>query len=156
VPESAWPIDGATGAAGRLFVTYLENVNSRVKEYDPSGKYLGDLKLPCIGSAFGPEGRWESDEAFFYYTSFADPGAIYRLTPSRDREQIWFRPPVPIQPGDFEVRQVWYESKDKTRVPMFLVYRKRLALDGRCPVLLTGYGGFASSEVPAFSRAAAV
>ena len=156
VPESKWPIDSATGVAGRLFVKYLEDVNSRVKQYDPSGKYLGDMKLPGIGSVFGPEGLWESDEAFFYYTSFADPGAIYRYTPSRELEQVWFRAAVPIKPEDFEVKQVWYESKDKTRVPMFLVYRKGLQLDGHRPVFLTGYGGFASSEVPAFSQAAAV
>ena len=156
VPESRWPIDSATGAAGRLFVKYLEDVNSRVRQYDPSGKYLGDLKLPGIGSAFGPEGRWEGDEAFFYYTSFADPGAIYRYLPSREREQVWFRPAVPIRPEEFEVKQIWYESKDKTRVPMFLVYRHGLQLDGKRPVYLTGYGGFASSEVPAFSRVAAV
>ena len=117
VPESQWPIDGATGAAGRLFVKYLENVNSRLKQYDPSGKYLGDMKLPGIGSVFGPGGRWESDEAFFYYTSFAEPGAIYRFTPSREQAQIWFRPAIPIRPEDFEVKQVWYESKDKTAYP---------------------------------------
>jgi prolyl oligopeptidase len=156
VPESKWPIDSATGVAGRLFVKYLEDVNSRVKQYDAAGKYLGDLKLPGIGSVFGPDGRWDSDEAFFYYTSFADPGAIYRYTPSRESEQVWFRAAIPIHPEDFEVEQVWYESKDKTRVPMFLVYRKGLQLDGQRPVFLTGYGGFSSSEVPAFSRAAAV
>lgn len=156
VPESQWPIDSVAGVAGRLFVKYLEDVNARVKQYDSAGKYLSDLKLPGIGSVFGPQGRWEGDEAFFYYTSFADPGAIYRYSPSRAREQVWFRPPVPIQPDDFETRQVWYESRDKTRVPMFLVYRKGLKPDGRRPVLLTGYGGFASSEVPAFSRVAAV
>jgi prolyl oligopeptidase len=156
VPESKWPIDSATGVAGRLFVGYLEDVNARVKQFDAAGKYLGDLKLPGIGSVSGPAGRWDSDEAFFSYTSFADPGAIYRYTPSREREQVWFRAPVPINPGDFEVKQVWYESKDKTRVPMFLVYRKGLRLDGQRPVFLTGYGGFASSEAPAFSRAAAV
>ena len=147
MPESKWPIDGADGVAGRLFVKYLEDVNSRVKQYDPSGKYLGDLKLPGIGSVFGPQGRWESDEAFFYYTSFTDPGAIYRYTPSRESEQVWFRPAIPIHPEDFEVKQVWYESKDKTRVPMFLVYRKGLQLDGKRPVFLTGYGGFSVSEV---------
>ena len=156
VPESQWPIEGATGVAGRLFVKYLENVQTRVKQYDPSGKFLGDLKLTGIGSAFGPQGQWEGDEAFYYYTSFTDPGAIYRFTPSTDRSQVWYRAPVPIRPEDFDVKQVWYESKDKTRVPMFLVYRKGLKLDGHRPVFLTGYGGFASSEVPAFSRVAAI
>ncbi len=154
VPESKWPIDSATGVAGRLFVKYLEDVNARVKQFDPAGKYLGDLKLPGVGSAFGPGGRWDSDEAFFLFTSFATPLAIYRFTVSNQHEQVWFRPPVPIQPEDYEVKQVWYESKDKTRVPMFLMCRKGLELDGRRPVLLTGYGGFAASETPVFSRVA--
>jgi len=156
VPESQWPIDGASGAAGRLFVTYLEDVKSRVKQYDPAGKYLGDLTLPGIGSVAGPDGRWAGDEAFFYYTSFVEPGTIYRFMASSERSQVWYRPPIPIHPDDYEVKQVWYESKDKTRVPMFLVYRKGLQADGNRPVFLTGYGGFASSETPVFSRVAAV
>ena len=156
VSESQWPIDGATGAAGRLFVTYLEDVKSRVKQYDPAGKYLGDLKLPGIGSVSGPEGRWAGDEAFFYYTSFVEPGTIYRIAPSSELQQVWYRPSIPIKPDDYEVKQVWYESKDKTRVPMFLVYRKGLQADGNRPVFLTGYGGFAVSETPVFSQVAAV
>jgi prolyl oligopeptidase len=106
VPETKWPIDNATGAAGRLFVNYLEDVKARVKQYDAAGKYLGDMKLPGIGSMFGPAGRWENDEAFFYYTSFAEPGAIYRFTPSQEGETVWFRPAVPIKPEEFEVKQV--------------------------------------------------
>jgi prolyl oligopeptidase len=156
VPESKWPIEAATGVAGRLFVRYLEDVQARVKEYEPAGKYLGDLPLPGVGSVFGPRGRWDGDEAFFLYTSFVTPDSIYRVTPSNAHEQVWFRPAVPIQSDEFEVKQVWYESKDKTRVPMFLVYRKGLKLDGRRPVLLTGYGGFDISETPSFRRSAAV
>ena len=156
VPESNWPIDGATGVAGRLFVKYLENVNSRVKQYDPAGKYLGDVKLPGIGSVFGTEGRWEGDQVFFYYTSFTHPATIYRLTPADGQEQVWFRPAVPVKPEEFDVRQVWYESKDKTRVPMFLVYKKGIKLDGQRPVLLTGYGGFGVSLTPSFSSVATV
>lgn len=156
VTESKWPIDGATGAAGRLFVNYLEDVQAHVKQYDPSGKFLGDMKLPGIGSVFGPSGRWAGDEAFFYYTSFVEPGTIYRYAPSGEHEQVWFRPPVPIRPEEYEVKQVWYESKDKTRVPMFLVYRKGLKPDGARPVYLTAYGGFAVSLTPYFLRQAAV
>ncbi|HLY17021.1 MAG TPA: prolyl oligopeptidase family serine peptidase [Bryobacteraceae bacterium] len=156
VPESKFPIDGATGVAGRLFVKYLEDVNSRVKQFDPMGKDLGDLKLPGIGSVFGPGGRWDGDEAFFSYTSFAEPLSIYRYTVSNEREHLWFRPAVPIRPEEFEVKQVWYESGDKTRVPMFLVHKKGMPLDGRRPVYLTGYGGFAVALTPAFSSHAAL
>jgi len=156
VAQSEWPIDSASGVAGRLFVTYLENVKSRVKQYDPSGRYLADLKAPGIGSVFGPEGNWAGDEGFFSYTSFVEPNTIYRFTASGDSQLVWYRPPIPIQADDYEVKQVWYESKDKTRVPMFLVNRKGLEANGARPVLLTGYGGFASSETPVFSRVAAV
>jgi prolyl oligopeptidase len=156
VPESQWPIDGSDGAAGRIFVTYLENVVSRVKQFDPAGKYLGDIKLPGLGSVNGPEGNWTGNESFFNYTSFVEPGTIYRYLPEKDRAEVWYRPPVPIEPADFDVKQVWYESKDKTRVPMFLIHRKDLQKDGKRPVLLTGYGGFASSMSPFFMRDAAV
>jgi prolyl oligopeptidase len=156
VLESNWPITGATGAAGRLFVTYLEDVQAHLKEYDAAGTFLRDLQLPGIGSIIGPQGNWAGDEVFYAFTSFVEPETIYRYIPSRDRQQVWFRPPVPIQSENFQVKQVWYESKDKTRVPMFLVSRNGMQPDGKRPVLLTAYGGFSVSLTPTFIRSAAV
>jgi prolyl oligopeptidase len=156
VPESEWPIEAVSAAGGRIFVHYLENVKTRIKQYTAAGKYLGDLKLPGIGSVSGLAGRWREDEAFFTYASFAEPGTDYRYRVSSSRQDIWFRPSVPVVADNFEVKQVWYESRDKTRVPMFLVHKKGLTPDGDRPVYLTAYGGFNLSETPAFSRAAVI
>ena len=155
VPESTLAIEGVSAAGGRLFVSYLDNVVSHVKQFDADGKSLGDLKLPGIGSAFGPFGRWKDDEVFYSFTSFVEPTTSYRLVASSGKQDVWFRPKVPVRSEDMETKQVWYASKDGTRVPMFLVMRKGLSPDGNLPVLLTGYGGFNSSSTPAFSSQAA-
>jgi prolyl oligopeptidase len=155
VPETAQPIESISLAAGRLFASYLENVITRVKQFDTDGKSLGDLKLPGIGTAGTPFGRWKEDEVFFTFTSFTDPSTTWRASPSTGKQDLWFRPKVPVRPEDFEVKQVWYESKDKTKIPMFLVYRKGLVLDGKRPTMLYGYGGFTQSMTPAFSASAA-
>lgn len=154
VPERKQAIEYISAACGRLYVTYLEDVKSRVRQFTPEGRELGDFPLPGTGSVSGPSGHWDKHELFFGYTSFTEPFTTYRVSPDGAR-QVWFRPEVPIRGGDFEVRQVWYESKDKTRVPMFLVHRKGLQPNGNVPVLLYGYGGFTASGTPAFNPAAA-
>lgn len=156
VPESALAIESVSTAGGRLFVHYLDNVATRVKQFDPDGKPLGDLKLPGIGSARGPFGLWADDQAFFTFTSFVDPAKSYRLQVSSGKQDLWFRPTVPVQSENVEVKQVWYPSKDGTKVPMFVVAPKGIALDSNRPVLLTAYGGFNASQTPVFSAAAAV
>jgi prolyl oligopeptidase len=155
VPESKQPIDSFSLAGGRLFAGYLENVTTRIRQFDPEGKPLGDLKLPGIGTAVTPSGRWQDDEAFYTFSSFTDPSTTWRISVSSGKEELWFRPKVPIRPEDFQVEQVWYESKDKTKIPMFLVYRKGLVRDGAHPTMLYGYGGFTVSLTPQFSPAAA-
>jgi prolyl oligopeptidase len=156
VPESEWPIDGVSLVGGRILVSYLENVKPRIKQFNADGKYLGDIKLPGIGSVLGFSGRWKDDETFFTYASFVEPPVGYRYQVSTGREEVWFRPNVPVNAENFEMKQVWYESRDKTRVPMFLVHKKGLALDGNRPVFLTGYGGFNVSMTPAFTQAAVI
>ena len=155
VPEGAQPIDSFSLAGHRLFVAYLENVAARIKQFDPDGKFLGDLKLPGIGTATAPFGRWNDDESFFTFSSFTDPSTTWRTSASTGKQDLWFRPNVPIRPEDFQVEQVWYESKDKTRIPMFLVHRKGLDRDGARPTMLYGYGGFTASMTPQFSPTAA-
>jgi prolyl oligopeptidase len=156
VPEGPMAIERAATAGGRLFVAYLENASSRIRQFDAEGKPLGDLKLPGIVSASGPSGRWQDDEAFFGYASFVQPAATYRLQVSSGKQELWFRPKVPVRSEEMETRQVWYASKDGTKVPMFLVARKGVRPDGNLPVLLTGYGGFNISYTPVFSIWAAV
>jgi len=155
VPEARQPIDSFSLAGGRLFVSYLENVISRVKQFDADGKYLGDVKLEGMGSASTPSGRWDQDEAFYVFTSFTAPTTAWRYMVSSARQDLWFRAKVPIRAEELQVEQVWYESRDKTKIPMFLVHRKGIGRDGRRPTILYGYGGFNYSLTPAFSPAAA-
>jgi len=156
IPESDAVIRGFSLAGGKLFVSYLKNVRSLVKVFAPAGRYVRDIAFPAIGSVGGVNGRWESNEAFFQFTSFHIPTTIYRYAVQRGSQQVWARLRVPIASEQFEVKQVWYESKDKTKVPMFLVHAKGIKLDSSNPTLLTGYGGFGSSQVPGFSAQAAL
>ncbi|MGO9262297.1 MAG: prolyl oligopeptidase family serine peptidase [Bryobacteraceae bacterium] len=156
VPETEWPIEGLSVAGGRLFVRSLENVKTRIRQFDAAGRPLGDFKLPGLGTVFGIAGRWDSDEAFYYYTSFTEPGVIHRASVASGRSDVWYRMPTPVRGDEIEAEQVWYESKDKTRVPMFLVHKKGLVRDGNRPVFLTGYGGFNYSSNAAFDPAAVI
>jgi len=155
IPESPQTIERMWLAGGRVMVAYLENVQTRVKQFDAAGKYLGDLKLPGIGSVPSFSGRWDDAEAFYQFSSFVDPGTWYRFNVSSGKQDVWFRPKLPLDTSVLETRQVWFTSKDGTKVPMFLVHRKGIALDGSHPTLMTAYGGFAVSETPRFSNYAA-
>ncbi|MEZ5351568.1 MAG: prolyl oligopeptidase family serine peptidase [Bryobacteraceae bacterium] len=155
VPESKTAtIDGISLAGGRLFVRYLENVQSRIRVYSASGNYEREIELPAIGSASAIYGRWKSNEAFYNFTSFHIPSRIYRLDAAKGVSEMWFQQPVPIESGDFVLDQQWFQSKDGTRIPLFLLYKKGLQRDGNRPVLMTGYGGFNVSMTPAFSATA--
>jgi prolyl oligopeptidase len=155
VPQSQFPIESVSAAGRKLFVNYLENVSTTIKVFDPSGKPVREVKLPGIGTASGMSGEWIKDEAFYTFSSYAQPTIIYRYQISTGKQEEWARTNVPIASDQIEVKQVWYESKDKTRVPMFLVHKKGLKLDGARPTLLTAYGGFNVSLTPGFSAIAA-
>lgn len=153
VPEGSSVISGFSMAGGRLFVNYLENVIQRIRVFSPEGKSLREIKFPTIGSG-GISGRWSSDEAFMTFNSFGTPPTIYSYDVSTGKRREWARINVPIKAKDIEVKQVWYQSKDGTRVPMFVAHRKGLKLDGRRPTLLTGYGGFRVSQSAGYSARA--
>jgi prolyl oligopeptidase len=101
-------------------------------------------------------GRWSSNEAFFTFNSFHIPTTIYRYDVARGRQDVWARLDIPIDSEKFDVKQIWYESKDKTKVPMFIAHGKGLKLDGSSPTLLSAYGGFNVSLTPGFSSRAAL
>jgi prolyl oligopeptidase len=155
IAESASVMSGFSLVGGKIFVSYLENVSMRVKAFDPSGKLVREIALPGIGSTSGMIGDWDRDEAFYTFDSFAQPTTIYRYMVSTGKQEVFARINVPIRSDQIEVKQVWYESKDKTRVPMFLVHKKGLVLDGNRPTLLYGYGGFNVTLTPSFSPRAA-
>jgi len=156
IPEGPDAIAGFSLVGGKLFVSYLHNVTSQIKIFNLEGKALGEVTLPGLGSASGLSGRWTSNEAFFSFRSFVTPQAIYRYDVQTGKTELWAQPKVPFKSDEFEVRQVWYASKDGTKVPMFLVHKKGLQPDGKLPVLLYGYGGFDLSQTPRFSSAAAI
>jgi prolyl oligopeptidase len=155
VPEGPSVITGISAVGGKLFVDYLENAVSHSKVFDASGKFVRDITLPGLGTASGMRGDWDRDEGFYTFSSFAQPATIYRYSAASGAQEVFARINVPVQSEQIEVKQVWYESKDKTKIPMFLVYKKGLKLDGKNPVFLTGYGGFNVSLTPSFSALAA-
>lgn len=155
IPESAAVIDGVSAVGGKVFVSYLENVATKIKVFDQSGKQIREIAFPTLGSSSGMIGNWERDEGFYTFSSFAQPATIYRYSAASGKQEVFARINVPVQSDQIEVKQVWYESKDKTRVPMFLVYKKGLKPTGNIPVFLTGYGGFNLSLTPSFSAQAA-
>ncbi len=155
VPEGDAVIEGASAVGGLLGVYYTKNASSVVKLFDLDGKLVREVPLPAIGSVSGFSGRWNRNEAFYSFTSFHIPTTIFRYDVTTGAQQVWAKLNVPIDTEKFEVKQVWYTSKDGTKVPMFLVYAKGTKLDGANPTLLTGYGGFNASETPVYSSTAA-
>ena len=155
VPEGEHVIQGTAPTGGTLWVNYLENVVGKIRIFDLEGNHLKDLAMPSLGTV-GGGGEWTSDEAFYVFTSFHMPTTTYRYTVSTGESEIWFRPDIPFDSEAYEVEQVWYASKDGTRVPMFLAHKKGLLLDGNNPVLLTGYGGFNIPTTPNFDASMAV
>ena len=143
-------IEGLGLARGRLVVTYMENAYNRVEMFTLAGDSLGDLALPGIGST-GVATERDRTEAFLTFSSFNEPRSIYRVDLASGERELWERPDVPVDPSIVEVNQVWYESTGGVRVPMFLVHKKGLELDGSNPTILYGYGGFNISLTPWFS-----
>ncbi len=152
VPEAPDQLEGFNFVGKGLLLTYSRNVATRMIRVDADGRMLGEVELPGLGSAFPVEDRWEDDEFFVTFVSFTTPPTILRY--GAERPEVWSRVEIPLDPAQFEVKQVWYRSKDGTRVPMFLAHKKGLAPDGNRPVLLTGYGGFSVSLTPYFSASA--
>lgn len=151
VPESSAVMEDFALVGGRIVGLYLEDVRASARVFTAGGKRLEDLPLPGIGSVPAVRGRWTSPEVFFQFTSFNMPTTVYRLDIGKRDLQVFDRLAVPFKGDEVEVQQVWFDSKDKTRVPMFLVHKKDLQLSGSNPVLLTGYGGFNLSQLPGFS-----
>lgn len=151
VAEGRDVMRGFSLAGGYLWVNYLENVVGRISGYDLEGRHFRNIELPALGSISGISGDFERDEAFFSFSSFHIPSTTYRYSVSRDERDIWWRQEVDFDSDAFEVSQVWYRSKDATRVPMFLAHKKGLERDGSNPTYLTGYGGFNISRTPGFS-----
>lgn len=144
-------IQSISAAGGRVFVRYLENVQPRVARYTIDGRREGEIKFDVAGRLEDIVGTWSSPLAFYRFGSFALPPTIYEYEVDSRSRNVLFQVNAPVNPNDFTVEQTFATSKDGTRVPMFLLYKKGLPLDGKNPAFLTGYGGFNLSQLPAFS-----
>ncbi|MDB5385852.1 MAG: f1pep1, partial [Planctomycetaceae bacterium] len=147
-------MEGFSLVGGNLYVQFLDQVRSRVTVYDPDGKKLRDIQFPSLGTVSGIDGEWNRHEAFYSFSSYHIPTTIFREDTKTGEQFVWAKSKVPVDSDRFEVRQVFFKSKDGTRVPMFLVHRKDLKRDGQNPTILYGYGGFNISLTPAFSAKA--
>jgi prolyl oligopeptidase len=151
IPEKQEPLQNVGSAGGHLYASYLKDVTTRVYEYDFTGKLLREVTLPALGTAGGFGG--DRDDTFIFYTfnSFTFPPTIYRYDIATGKSTVFRKPEVSINPGDYETKQVFYLSKDGTKIPMFIVHKKGVALTGNNPTLLYAYGGFNISSLPGFS-----
>jgi prolyl oligopeptidase len=151
IPEKPEALSGTGTAGGKLFCTYLQDANTKVFQHNLDGTFVREIELPALGTA-GGFGGWRDDKVIFYvFTSFTFPSTIYKLDIASGATEVFRRPEVKFNPEDYETKQVFYESRDGTKVPMFIVHKKGLTRDGRNPCFLTAYGGFNISLQPGFS-----
>jgi prolyl oligopeptidase len=150
--ERPEPLETASTAGGKLFATYLKDVTTRAYVHSLDGRLENEIVLPGLGTATGFGGERDSTFVFFTFNSLTVPPAIYRYDIATKKTSVFRQPKVPgYDPAAYEMKRIFYTSKDGTRVPMFLVHRKGLKLDGNNPTLLFGYGGFNVVQSPTFS-----
>jgi prolyl oligopeptidase len=151
IPQGADKLE-SVGVVNNSFLTgYLKDARTEVRVYALDGKFLRNVDLPGIGTAGGFGGKRTDQETFYAFTSFVSPATVFRYDPVAGKSAIFRQPKVDFDPSLYETKQVFYNSKDGTRVPMFLTYKKGLKLDGQNPTLLYAYGGFDISLTPFFS-----
>lgn len=151
ISQSAETLDAVTLVGSRLIGRYLKDAYSQVRVFEADGRPVGDVKLPGIGAAAGFDGKPGDPETFFSFTSFTTPTTIYRLDAASGNATVFREPQVDFDRTAFVTKQVFYPSKDGTRVPMFLTHKKEIEPTGELPTCLTGYGGFNIPMLPAFS-----
>jgi prolyl oligopeptidase len=150
IPESKNVLQ-VSKAGGYLFATYMEDVKNRVFQYDYDGNKIREIALPTAGTADGFDALKDQHELYYRFTSFTYPSAIYHLDLQSGQTTLYWRPAVNFNPEDYVTQQVFYSSRDSTKIPMYIVYKKGTPLDGHNPTLLYGYGGFDISLTPYFS-----
>ncbi|MEP7075500.1 MAG: prolyl oligopeptidase family serine peptidase [Acidobacteriota bacterium] len=151
IPESADTLGGVSYINNQLVLNYLADAHTKIRIYDLNGKFVREVKLPGVGSAGGFGGKQSDTETFYSYSSFNAPPTIYHYDLKTGESKLYRQAKVKFDPSEYEVKEVFYPSKDGTKVPMFLTYKKGLKLDGSNPTILYGYGGFNISTTPGFS-----
>lgn len=155
ISETENVLDISTGS-GYIFAKYIVDAVSKVLQYDYDGKLVREIELPGVGSAGGFSGKEEAEELYFSFTNYSTPGTIYKLNPKEGTYEEYWTPTLEYNADNFESKQVFYTSKDGTKVPMIITYKKGVELNGKNPTMLYGYGGFNVSLTPAFSVANAI
>ena len=150
IPQNDAVLQNVSIFGGKLFTQYEKNASSQLRMFDLEGKPLGEIALPAIGTAAGIGGRWDRNEMFFGFQSFTVPASVYEVELASRKTELWDRVHAPIDPSAYEVKQLWFNSKDGAKVPMFVFHKKGIVLNGKNPVLLVGYGGFNVSLTPSF------
>jgi prolyl oligopeptidase len=153
IPEKTDVIDGVSMVDDELVVNYMQDAKNKLMIFDKDGAFRHEVELPTIGSVGGISGRREDKEMFFDFTSFTYPTTTFRYDFATDKASVFHKPEIDFDGTQYETKQVFYKSKDGTRIPMFLTYKKGMKLDGKNPTLLYGYGGFNISITPSFSIA---
>ena len=151
IPEQKEVLGHVGTAGGKMLPAYLKDAATMVQQYDYKGRLEYTVQLPGIGTADGFGARREDNELYYTFTSFVTPSTIFKYDLKTGKSELFRQPELKFNPADYETQQVFFTSKDGTRVPMFLSHKKGLALNGQVPVLLYGYGGFNIPMTPAFS-----
>ncbi len=144
-------LDGVNTGGGKLWASYLKDAKTVIKRFDYDGSNMLEVKLPGLGSASGFGGEMDDDHFFYSFSSFTIPNSIYKYDIASNTSEAFFETELKFDPNDYEEKQVFYTSKDGTKVPMFIVHKKGLELDGNNPTYLYGYGGFNVNLTPWFS-----
>jgi len=150
IPETENVLEPSTGA-GYFFARYLIDAISKVKQYDIKGTLVREIELPGPGSASGFSGKKNENEIYFSFTNYTTPSVIYKMDPKSGETQVFKKPLILFKDEEYTTEQVFYNSKDGTKVPMIITYKKTMVRNGKNPTMLYGYGGFNSSTTPGFS-----
>ncbi len=152
LPETDFVLSASTGS-NYIFAKYMVDAISKVKQYDYSGKFIREIKLPGIGTVSGFSGEKQDSVLYYSFTNYIKPATIYAFNAKTGNSKLYCKPKVAFNPQDFESKQVFYTSKDGTKIPMIITYKKGLELNGKNPTILYGYGGFDISITPSFNPA---
>jgi len=155
IPETKNVLTPSTGG-GYFFTNYMVDAVSKVKQFDYDGKMVREIELPGIGSAGGFGAKKDKKELYYSFTNYVTPGSIYKYEIKEGESELYNKPDIDFDPSAYESKQIFYTSKDGTKVPMIITYKKGVKLDGKNPTILYGYGGFNISLTPSFSIANAV
>lgn len=152
IPETENVLSPLTGA-GFFFANYMVDAVSKVMQYDMNGTLIREIDLPGVGSVGGFGGKNDAEELYFSFTNYSTPGSIYKFNPKVGNYESYWKPAIDFNPDLYTSKQVFYESKDGTKIPMIITHKKDLELNGKNPTMLYGYGGFNVSLTPSFSIA---